>query len=240
MDYLCAASGLNEEEVLAKLQGAISLNPREYTPIDGNAILQAAEQFRKRDGQRQGRLPLPILNALESLSRIDWRTLLHEFLDFEIDDYSFLPPDRRFADADFFLPDFNGVSERMEGVAVLIDVSGSIGDEELSEFFQELLAIIDSFRGKVEFYAGLFDVELSGLSKITARRDIKKIKGQGRGGTSLEKPLVQLFGQLKDVDLKAIVVLTDGYLDFLSPKEFLSLPVLWVLNNNEISSSPIC
>lgn len=207
------------------------------TPIDGNAILQAAEQFRKRDGQRQGRLPLPILNALESLSRIDWRTLLHEFLDFEIDDYSFLPPDRRFADADFFLPDFNGVSERMEGVAVLIDVSGSIGDEELSEFFQELLAIIDSFRGKVEFYAGLFDVELSGLSKITARRDIKKIKGQGRGGTSLEKPLVQLFGQLKDVDLKAIVVLTDGYLDFLSPKEFRSLPVLWVLNNNEITPS---
>lgn len=191
------------------------------TPIDGNAILQAAEQFRKRDGQRQGRLPLPILNALESLSRIDWRTLLHEFLDFEIDDYSFLPPDRRFADADFFLPDFNGVSERMEGVAVLIDVSGSIGDEELSEFFQELLAIINSFRGKVEFYAGLFDVELSGLSKITAMRDIKKIKGQGRGETSLEKPLVQLFGQLKDVDLKAIVVLTDGYLDFSPPKSFV-------------------
>lgn len=207
------------------------------TPIDGNAILQAAEQFRKRDGQRQGRLPLPILNALESLSRIDWRTLLHEFLDFEIDDYSFLPPDRRFADADFFLPDFNGVSERMEGVAVLIDVSGSIGDEELSEFFQELLAIINSFRGKVEFYAGLFDVELSGLSKITAMRDIKKIKGQGRGETSLEKPLIQLFGQLKDVDLKAIVVLTDGYLDFLSPKEFHSLPVLWVINNNEITPS---
>ena len=53
----------------------------------------------------------------------------------------------------------------------------------------------------------------------------------------MKKPLVQLFGQLKDVDLKAIVVLTDGYLDFLSPKEFRSLPVLWVLNNNEITPS---
>ena len=103
-------------------------------------------------------------------------------------------------------------------MAVLIDASGSISDKELGDFFQELLAIIDSFQGRIEFYAGLFDVELSGLTKITGADDIKKIKGEGRGGTSLEKPLEQLFAQLKDVEMKAIVVLTDGYLDFLSPK----------------------
>ena len=116
-------------------------------------------------------------------------------------------------------------------MAVLIDASGSISDKELGDFFQELFAIIDSFQGRIEFYAGLFDVELSGLTKITGADDIKKIKGEGRGGTSLEKPLEQLFAQLKDVEMKAIVVLTDGYLDFLSPKAFHSLPVLWVINN---------
>ena len=53
--------------------------------------------------------PMFATRILEALTegKLDWRTLLNDFVQEEICDYSFSPPDRRFGDSDFFLPDFN-------------------------------------------------------------------------------------------------------------------------------------
>ena len=40
-------------------------------------------------------------------SDTDWRKLLNSFIQEEVFDYSFTPPDRRNCDSEFFLPDFN-------------------------------------------------------------------------------------------------------------------------------------
>lgn len=46
----------------------------------------------------------------------DWRTILNDFVQEEINDYSFSPPDRRFDDSPFFLPDFNGKDDLVEDI----------------------------------------------------------------------------------------------------------------------------
>jgi predicted metal-dependent peptidase len=38
---------------------------------------------------------------------------------------------------------------------------------------------------------------------------------------------------MKDVLPSAIIILTDGYLEFPKRKDSVNIPVLWVLNTNE-------
>ena len=52
-----------------------------------------------------------LLKQMES-GQIDWREVLNNFIQEEITDYSFTPPDRRFDDLDFFLPDYNVPADR--------------------------------------------------------------------------------------------------------------------------------
>lgn len=51
-------------------------------------------------------LPNVLLKELRK-PQTDWRKILNDFIQEEIVDYSFTPPDRRFDDSPFFLPDFN-------------------------------------------------------------------------------------------------------------------------------------
>ena len=73
-------------------------------------IMQATAAMQKRmDLKSAGQIPAFAKRYLEELKKpqVDWRTVLDEFIQEEINDYSFCPPDRRFDDSPFFLPDFN-------------------------------------------------------------------------------------------------------------------------------------
>ena len=50
----------------------------------------------------------------------DWRTVLNDFVQQEIVDYSFTPPDRRFDESPFFLPDFNVKDDLVEDILFMI------------------------------------------------------------------------------------------------------------------------
>lgn len=73
-------------------------------------IKDAGEAISVRDSITcRGTLPMFAKRILKELRQpqTDWRTILDEFVEEEISDYSFTPPDRRFSDSPFFLPDFN-------------------------------------------------------------------------------------------------------------------------------------
>lgn len=50
----------------------------------------------------------------------DWRMVLNDFVQQEIVDYSFTPPDRRFDESPFFLPDFNDKDDLVEDILFMI------------------------------------------------------------------------------------------------------------------------
>ena len=177
-------------------------------------------------------LPSTMRELIESLygrSKLNWRQLLHDFIQCDTYDYSFLPPDRRFS-GDFFLPAFN--EDESQGVAkdiwVCIDTSASISDEQLSDMLQE---VQDAMRqvglsGAISF----FDGEITEPVAFTTEEEIKKIIPKGGGGTSYHVIFQYLQEKLYQELPKAILVFTDGYV-WKWPEEAASLnvPVLWLI-----------
>ena len=85
----------------------------------------------------------PPLGAKRLLKEIlepqtDWRTMLENFIQEEVNDYSFSPPDRRFEDSPFFLPDFNEKDTFVKNIVFLIDTSGSISDAMIQRAYSEI------------------------------------------------------------------------------------------------------
>ena len=110
----------------------------------------------------RGTLPLFAERLWKQLKRpqTDWRTLLHHFICEEITDYSFMPPDRRFDDSPFFLPDFNEKEETVRNILFMVDTSGSMSDTEVSEAFDEINGAIEQFNGRLKGFLGFFDAEV--------------------------------------------------------------------------------
>ena len=110
----------------------------------------AAEAIKIRDpSNARGLLPAFAERILKELKKTqtDWRTILNDFIQEEVVDYSFAPPDRRFDDSPFFLPDFNGKEDRVEDILFMIDTSGSMSDDMIAAAYSEVKGAIDQFNG---------------------------------------------------------------------------------------------
>ncbi|MBR2870355.1 MAG: hypothetical protein IKB98_03130, partial [Clostridia bacterium] len=98
-------------------------------------IKDAVEAVRIRQAStNRGVVPLLAERYLKELvdSQINWREILANFVQEEIVDYSFSPPDRRFDDSPFYLPDFNDTDFKAENVLFMIDTSGSMSDDMIT------------------------------------------------------------------------------------------------------------
>lgn len=71
-------------------------------------------------------------------AQTDWREILIDFLHEEVVDYSFMPPDRRFDDCPFFLPDFNDKDIKPENILFMIDTSASMKDDMVTAAYSEI------------------------------------------------------------------------------------------------------
>lgn len=76
----------------------------------GKWLIDVCEVISIRDSTKSfGGGPVLAQRILKQIRKgqIDWREVLNNFVQEEITDYSFTPPDRRFDDSPFFLPDYN-------------------------------------------------------------------------------------------------------------------------------------
>ena len=164
----------------------------------------------------------------------DWRVLLNEFVQPEIDDYSFNPPDRRFQDNDFFLPDLNDTVDVVKKIIFEVDTSGSIQEPELLASYSEIVGACNQFSGKLSGWIGFFDHVAYGLHSFENVTEVLNIKPEGGGGTSFYAPFEYINEYCKDDDIAGIIILTDGFADW--PKESIAngVPVLWLINNEEV------
>jgi predicted metal-dependent peptidase len=186
----------------------------------------------------RGTLPLFAQRLLEKLRdpQVDWRTILNEFVQEEVNDYSFSPPDRRFQESPFFLPDFNELGKNGEPVDILfmIDTSGSMSDKEITAAFSEVKGAIDQFDGKLKGWLGFFDAAIIEPKPFESVDDVLKIKPAGGGGTDFQIIFEYVHQHMENKLPACIIILTDGYAPF--PQEHLArdIPVLWLIDNNDI------
>lgn len=198
----------------------------------------AAEAIKIRDpSNARGLLPAFAERILKELKKTqtDWRTILNDFIQEEVVDYSFAPPDRRFDDSPFFLPDFNGKEDRVEDILFMIDTSGSMSDDMIAAAYPEVKGAIDQFNGKLKGWLGFFDAAIIKPQPFSDENEFKIIKPAGGGGTDFQIIFEYVFHHMSDKLPASIIILSDGYAPFPLEKLAGGIPVLWLLNNEEVN-----
>jgi predicted metal-dependent peptidase len=188
------------------------------------------------ESKAAGNLPGFLKRLLNKLTKPqkDWRVLLAEFVEPETDDYSFNPPDRRFSDQDFMLPDLNDQVQCVKKIVFWIDTSGSIGDKELTVAYSEIVGAIGQFQGKLSGFIGFFDHAAYGLKPFEDVDDVLEAKPEGGGGTSFHAPFEWIKDNMEEDEIAGIIMLTDGYASWPDEKIANSKPVLWLINNEDV------
>ena len=191
----------------------------------------------KDPSNSRGLMPGYMARAFMQLKnpKVDWRELLNNFIQENICDYSFSPPDRRYSESDFFLPDFNDTEEVVKNILFMIDTSGSMSDDQITRAYSEVKGAIDQFGGKLQGWLGFFDAAIVEPKEFCEEKDFEIIKPYGGGGTSFDIIFAYARDFMKDKEVSSIVILTDGYAPFPNEKISNGIPTIWLINNEDIT-----
>lgn len=202
-------------------------------------VLDATEAMQTRGmygGFGSGSIPAFAKRMINELKKpqTDWHTILNNFVQEEITDYSFTPPDRRFSDGDFFLPDFNEKEDKVKDILFMIDTSGSMSEDMITSAYSEIKGAIDQFNGKLEGWLGFFDAAVVAPKPFADEDEFKLIQAEGGGGTSFTVIFEYVDKHMMDNPPASIIILTDGYAPFPEESQSKGIPVLWLLNNTNV------
>ena len=196
----------------------------------------AAESISVKDpSNSRGLLPMFAKRMLDELhkAQTDWRTILNDFIQEEVVDYSFYPPDRRFDGSPFFLPDFNGTDEKVEDILFMIDTSGSMSDKMIAAAYSEVKGAIDQFDGKLRGWLGFFDAAIIEPIEFSNEEEFRVIRPAGGGGTDFQI-IFEYVATHMAKQPASIIILTDGFCPFPQEQLAMGIPVLWLINNEDV------
>ncbi len=199
-------------------------------------LIDAAEAISIRDPSKtRGMLPLCAERLLKELKKpqTDWRTILNDFIQEEITDYSFTPPDRRFDDSPFFLPDYNEKDDLVKDILFMIDTSGSMSDNEITAAYSEIKGAIDQFNGKLKGWLGFFDAQVVEPKPFESEEEFRVIRPKGGGGTRFDIIFSYVAEHMETLPA-SIIIMTDGYAPFPKEKASMGIPVLWLLVTDDV------
>ncbi len=198
-----------------------------------------AMEKQRENGRSSGSVPMLAERLLKEFKtpKIDWRRVLTEFVQEDILDYTFSPPDRRFGDLPFFLPDLNvaDVYDHPGNVLFMVDTSASVTDDEIAAAYSEIKGAIDQFDGRLKGLLGFFDANVWPPVPFESVRDLKAVVPRGGGGTSFFAVFEYIKQNMPKDPPKSIVILTDGEAEFPKESAALGIPVLWVLTSEHIT-----
>lgn len=214
-----------------------SITEEAFDALWDNRIRNAYEASKARNsGKGTGNIPKGIERAIKKMfeSKTDWRVLLNDFVQEEVVDYSFMPPDRRFSDSPFMLPDFNEEEVVVKNILFMIDTSGSMTDDDIAQAYFEIKGAIDQFNGNLEGWLGFFDAKVVPPTRFVDENEFKVIRPEGGGGTSFKAVFKYIRDEMGNEEIANIIILTDGYAPFPEESAALGIPVLWMINNDEV------
>ncbi|MBR2406373.1 MAG: hypothetical protein IKB04_04965 [Clostridia bacterium] len=180
-----------------------------------------------------GQFPAGVKRRIDSIKTplLDWRTILNDFVQEEITDYSFSPPDKRLQECPFFLPDFNEVSDMVKNVLFMIDTSASMDEEAVTQCYSEIYHAILQFNGRLQGMLGFFDSEVSKPVPFADLEEFQIITPRGGGGTSFQAVFDYVRTNMTDEPPASMIILSDGECDYPPESAAQGIPVLWVIDN---------
>jgi predicted metal-dependent peptidase len=212
-------------------ESAEGMSPEEKEQL-ARDVDQALRQGAILAGKMKGNVPREIGDVLTP--KVDWREALREFITsfcVDKDESTWRRPSRRWIGDDVYMPSLIG--ESVGRVVVAIDMSGSIGSDEVSQFLGEVRDICD--RVKPEGIDLLYwDTDVCQHEKYEQDQLdnlLGSTKPRGGGGTN-PQCIVDYMSE-KKIKAECAIVLTDGYVPNWG--NGWSCPTLWGITTDEVS-----
>ena len=195
-------------------------------------IDQALRQGAILAGKMSANVPREISEVLEA--KVDWREAMREFVTsfcVDKDESTWRRPSRRWIGQDVYMPSMIG--ESVGRIVIGIDMSGSIGDEEVGQFLGEVKKICDTVKpeGIDLLYWDTRVCQHEKYEQDQLDNLISSTKPRGGGGTD-PQCIVDYMGK-KKIKAECAVILTDGYVS--SWGEGWSCPTLWGITTDVTS-----
>lgn len=165
--------------------------------------------------------------------RIDWKKVLRKYLrTASLTDTSFRRLDKRYIYANRIVPgQIEDDKQKLEGIKICIDASGSVSDEDLAVFLGQVYKMCKQFKVSAEVI--YWDTLITSKGSFKGYAEFERVNQAGGGGT--DPACVFEYFSSKECKVKPVVtiVFTDGYLgknfDTITNKRKYK-DTLWILN----------
>lgn len=166
--------------------------------------------------------------------KVNWKDALRDFVKSVTqgkDNTTWRRLHKRYIGMDIIMP--STYDEKVGGIVVAVDTSGSIGGAELAQFLGEVKSICEEVSPE-QIDLLYWDTEVAGhetylnnqLASLTETTQAK-----GGGGTSPE--CVPAFIKQNRLDPECIIMLTDGYIGRQDPNDWqINKPIMWCIKGN--------
>lgn len=194
-----------------------------------NAVAEAAMASRMT-----GKLPAALERFVDDYmdATLPWQELLARFIhNVAKNDFNWSRPNKGLvANFGIYMPTLH--SDACGSVALMVDTSGSIGQQELAEFAAELNGILDMVRPE-RVHVIYCDAAVNHVEEFTPDQYPVKLEARGGGGTDFRPAFNYIDENLHDI--QCAIYLTDMYGTF--PSDEPDYPTMWV-SNSKVKEAP--
>ena len=206
---------------------------KEMTTEELKELEDKVDRALRQGGMLAGRMGASIPRVIGELleTKVDWREVFREFVQSAMrgkDEYTWRKMNKSYLANNMYLPSMH--SETMGELVVAIDTSGSIDNEQISEFASELASICETCSpDKVRVL--WWDTKVHGEQVFEGNYDdiAKMLKPKGGGGTYVG--CVSDYIIKSSINAEALVIFTDGYVEN-NPKWEVTTPTMWFVTQN--------
>jgi predicted metal-dependent peptidase len=182
-------------------------------------------------GDNPGSIPGEVQVYLNGLLDpvLPWHQIFRRFMNRMVKtDYSFRKPNRRFF-PDAILPTQH--SEGLDDIAIAIDTSGSVTDDQFQQFVSEAYGIL-KYQKPPTMNLIQFDTRIQAEDSLQTPSDFMNVTFTGRGGTNIG-PVINWAKKRKP---KLLIIFTDGYFPNREPDPKVS--ILWIIHTQKGYKAP--
>jgi len=170
-----------------------------------------------------GTVPGDVERYLDELRKpkIDWRKVLrNQMTSIAAEDYSMAKPNRRWLSHGLYMPSL--YSEGMGEIAVAIDTSGSVSQDQFTAFVSECSHIKNNHNPEKLTIID-FDTSIKKVYEFDKNEKLSGVEFSGWGGTDMWPVFDFYSGKRRP---KVLIVFSDMYCDMSFPEP--PFPVIWV------------
>jgi predicted metal-dependent peptidase len=167
-------------------------------------------------------------------NKTNWKHILEHILIKDIFDYSYLRVDQRYQNV--LLPEFMNADDTLQDVWFVIDVSGSMRDDEIGEMYKQIQNILRIFKS-VSCYVSFFSTYITSPQKFRSKKELYQALShvKSTGGTDFHVIFTEAKNRFQLRQLKALIIMTDGYAQYPEYNPLSHTKVIWAINNEQMN-----